>query len=64
MPSTSMPRAFPAAEKSRIARQNFTPFGGLVGGLMLGTAAALFLLLAGRISGISGILEGALKNPK
>ncbi len=43
--------------------QNFTPIGGLVGGLMLGTAAALFLLLAGRISGISGILEGALRFP-
>ncbi len=43
--------------------QNFTPVGGLVGGLMIGTAAALFLLLAGRISGISGILEGALRLP-
>jgi uncharacterized protein len=43
--------------------QNFTPMGGLVGGLMIGTAAALFLLLAGRISGISGILEGALRLP-
>ena len=43
--------------------QNFTPVGGLVGGLMLGTAAALFLLLAGRLSGISGILEGALRLP-
>jgi uncharacterized membrane protein YedE/YeeE len=43
--------------------QNFTPVGGLVGGLMIGTAAAVFLLLAGRISGISGILEGALRLP-
>lgn len=43
--------------------QNFTPVGGLVGGLMIGAAAALFLLLAGRISGISGILEGALRLP-
>jgi uncharacterized membrane protein YedE/YeeE len=43
--------------------QNFTPIGGLVGGLMIGTAAAVFLLLAGRISGISGILEGALRLP-
>jgi uncharacterized membrane protein YedE/YeeE len=30
---------------------------------MIGTAAAVFLLLAGRISGISGILEGALRLP-
>ena len=43
--------------------QNFTPIGGLVGGLMIGMAAALFLVLAGRISGISGILEGALQRP-
>lgn len=43
--------------------QNFTPIGGLVGGLMIGSAAAVFLLLAGRISGISGILEGALRLP-
>ena len=43
--------------------QNFTPIGGLMGGLMLGTATALFLLLAGRLSGISGILEGALRLP-
>jgi uncharacterized protein len=42
---------------------NFTPWAGLIGGLMIGSAAALFLLLAGRIAGISGILEGAL-NPK
>lgn len=43
--------------------QTFTPVGGLVGGLMIGTAAAVFLLVAGRISGISGILEGALRVP-
>ena len=40
--------------------QTFTPVGGLVGGLMIGTAAAVFLLVAGRIS---GILEGALRFP-
>jgi uncharacterized membrane protein YedE/YeeE len=40
---------------------NFTPWAGLIGGLMIGLASALFLLLAGRIAGISGILEGALK---
>jgi len=31
---------------------------GLVGGLMIGTAAALFLLVNGRIMGASGILGG------
>ncbi len=32
---------------------------GLVGGLLIGTAAALYLLLDGRITGISGILGDA-----
>lgn len=41
--------------------QSFTPLTGLVGGLMIGAAAAIFLLTAGRISGISGILEGAMR---
>ena len=31
---------------------------GLVGGLMIGTAAAIYLLVAGRIMGASGILGG------
>lgn len=33
---------------------------GLVGGLMIGTAAALFLLINGRIMGASGILGGLI----
>jgi uncharacterized membrane protein YedE/YeeE len=37
---------------------DFTPVGGLVGGLLIGLAAALLLLLNGRISGISGIVGG------
>jgi uncharacterized protein len=40
--------------------ENFTPFSGLVGGLLIGLAAALLLLLNGRISGISGIVGGLL----
>lgn len=44
--------------------QNFTPVSGLVGGLMIGLSAAFFLLASGRISGISGILEGALRAPR
>lgn len=34
--------------------------GGLVGGLLIGLAAALLLLLNGRIAGISGILGGLI----
>ena len=40
--------------------ENFTPVSGLVGGLLIGLAAALLLLLNGRISGISGIVGGWL----
>lgn len=38
--------------------QHFTPWNSLAGGVMLGLAAALFVLLNGRILGISGILGG------
>ncbi|WP_119680785.1 YeeE/YedE family protein [Indioceanicola profundi] len=41
--------------------ENFTPVSALIGGLLIGTSAALFLLLYGRITGISGILGGVLK---
>ncbi|MCA1688335.1 MAG: YeeE/YedE family protein, partial [Actinobacteria bacterium] len=34
--------------------ENFTPVSGLIGGLLIGLAAALLLLLNGRIGGISG----------
>jgi len=39
---------------------NFTPWASLGGGLVLGLAAAMFVLLNGRILGISGILGGLL----
>ena len=37
-----------------------TPVGGFVGGLLIGLAVALMLLLNGRVAGISGILGGLL----
>lgn len=43
-----------------IAWSNFTPWSALVGGILIGLAAASFLLLNGRIAGISGILGGLL----
>ena len=43
--------------------EHFTPWVSLSGGLMLGVASALFILLNGRILGISGIL-GGLMPPK
>jgi uncharacterized membrane protein YedE/YeeE len=38
--------------------ESFTPVSGLIGGLLIGLAAALLLLLNGRLSGISGIVGG------
>ncbi len=39
---------------------NFTPWPSLAGGVLIGTAAALFILFSGRLLGISGILGGLL----
>ncbi len=41
----------------------FTPWSALAGGVLIGLSAAMFVLLNGRIAGISGILGGLL-NPK
>ncbi|MGB0630926.1 MAG: YeeE/YedE family protein [Alphaproteobacteria bacterium] len=38
--------------------ENFTPVAGLAGGLLIGAAASLFVLLNGRVLGISGIVGG------
>lgn len=43
-----------------IAWSSFTPWSALIGGVLVGIAAASFLLLNGRIAGISGILGGLL----
>ncbi len=39
---------------------HFTPWASLTGGVLLGLASALFILLNGRILGISGILGGLI----
>lgn len=43
-----------------IAWENFTPWSALAGGVIIGLSAAAFILLNGRIAGISGILGGLL----
>lgn len=43
---------------------NFTPWRALAGGLLIGTAAAMFILFNGRIAGISGILGNLLERPR
>ena len=40
--------------------QHFTPWSSLAGGAVIGLAAALYVLLDGRIAGISGILGGLI----
>lgn len=44
-----------------IAWNTFTPWTAFAGGMLIGLAAALFVLLNGRIAGISGILGGLLR---
>ncbi|MCK9563915.1 MAG: YeeE/YedE family protein [Bacteroidales bacterium] len=39
----------------------FTPWSALAGGVLIGLAAAMLILLNGRIAGISGILAGVLR---
>lgn len=42
--------------------QNFTPWASLAGGILLGIASSLFILVNGRILGISGIVGGLLRS--
>ncbi|WP_415795751.1 YeeE/YedE family protein [Comamonas aquatilis] len=44
-----------------IAWEAFTPFASLAGGLLIGLAAALLLVLLGRVAGISGIVGQLLQ---
>lgn len=43
---------------------NFTPLAALAGGALIGISAALFILLNGRIAGITGIIGGLFKPTK
>ena len=40
---------------------SFTPWSALAGGVLIGIAAALLLLVTGRIAGVSGIVGGLLR---
>lgn len=40
---------------------HFTPWASLAGGVLLGLAAAMFVLFNGRVLGISGIVGGLVK---
>ena len=47
-----------------VAWNAFTPWTALVGGVLIGIAAALFALLNGRIAGISGIVGGLFRHTR
>jgi len=40
---------------------NFTPVSALIGGALIGLAAAIYILGLGRVAGVSGILGGLLR---
>jgi uncharacterized protein len=40
---------------------HFTPWSSLAGGVLIGVAAAMLVLLNGRIAGVSGIVGGLLR---
>lgn len=44
--------------------ENFTPWLSLLGGVLIGIATSLLLLVNGKIAGISGILGGLLRLPR
>ena len=39
----------------------FTPWSAAIGGVLIGLAAAMFVLINGRIAGVSGIIGGLLR---
>ena len=44
--------------------ENFTPVSALIGGLLIGSSAALLLWLNGRIAGVSGIAWNLIARPR
>jgi len=40
---------------------NLTPLSGLFGGVLIGLAAAMLMVLTGRLAGVSGIVGGLLQ---
>lgn len=53
---TSVPTTMPHISS------DFTPAASLAGGVLVGTAATLYLACSGRLSGLSNIIRGELLN--
>ncbi|MEO6566628.1 MAG: YeeE/YedE family protein [Casimicrobiaceae bacterium] len=47
-----------------IAWNEFTPWTALAGGALIGLSAAMFVMLNGRVAGISGIVGGLLRHAR
>jgi len=52
---------YPVTPHPMIDWAHFTPWSSLAGGIMIGAAAAMLVLLNGRIAGVSGIIGGVLR---
>jgi uncharacterized membrane protein YedE/YeeE len=59
----ALPGAIPAGKERRkmIDWGSFTPATAVAGGILIGSAAAMLVLLNGRIAGISGIVGGLMR---
>jgi uncharacterized protein len=44
--------------------EHFTPWSALAGGMLIGLAAAIYVIVLGRVTGISGIVGGLLQPVK
>ncbi len=40
---------------------NFTPVSALIGGALIGLAASIYILVIGRVAGVSGVVGGLLR---
>ncbi|WP_456734150.1 YeeE/YedE family protein [Bradyrhizobium sp. USDA 3364] len=49
------------AQQVSASMHDFTPWSGFAGGALIGLAAALLMLLTGRIAGVTGIVGGLLQ---
>ncbi|WP_375709972.1 YeeE/YedE family protein [Bradyrhizobium sp. Ce-3] len=49
------------AQQGPASMHDFTPLSGLLGGALIGLAAAVLMLLTGRIAGVTGIVGGLLQ---
>ena len=59
--AASLPSLLSKGRMMTIDWNHFTPLAALAGGVLIGIAAAMFVLLNGRIAGISGVLGGLLR---